>query len=90
MIVEHPTIKVFKVPSWFKNRFRKQNSRRGTAVIIPKIDPDGNEIISKSILNDLDWNLDRVIGPNGQRKRARDWFEEIPYKYDTDTEGVQR
>lgn len=78
----HPTLTVFTGPQWLFEMFNGYTNKKGTAQIIPVIDPDGKPIINKNIANDPTWNLNDMV--NG--KPIIEWLEEVPYCYIEQTE----
>lgn len=82
----HPTLKVITAPHWLFEMFNGIKNKRGTAILKPIIDPDGNPIVGKQVLKDPDWqDLPNAENING--KPLVEWLEEIPYCYlETPTE----
>lgn len=76
----HPTLKVFTGPLWLFEMFNGYRNEKGTAELKPVIDPDGNPIIGKQVLEDPTWDtIPNASNING--KALRDWLIEIPYCY---------
>ena len=84
--VYHPTLTVYTAPMWLYEMFNGYRNDKGTAELRPVIDPDGNPIIGKQVLDDPDWdNIPNAANING--KPLREWLTEIPYCYlETPTE----
>jgi hypothetical protein len=74
-------MKVFTGPIWLFLAFNGYQNEKGTAVIQPILDNNGNPIIGTSILDDPTWNLQiPVTSPENVTKPLIEWLEEIDYE----------
>ena len=79
----HPTLKVITGHKWLFEMFNGTKNKKGTAILEPVIDPDGNPIIGKQILTSTDFDIDiEIKNPlTSETTTPRNEMWEIPYCY---------
>lgn len=82
-IVCDENIKVLTGDEWLFRAVDGLTNDKGTAILKPVIDPNGNPILGKAVLVDPDWNPDaEIINPEtGETTTFRKESIEIAYCY---------